>query len=104
MQGQIERFARLNATMRSQTAISQQRAQALIQEQVDLQVQLHDKEQEVKKIRDRLREQDNTPPVRLSPYVFHSQVSCMFCFCALCKPFKIMTQWDFLQELQLLSV
>ncbi|KAK2169122.1 hypothetical protein LSH36_12g16103 [Paralvinella palmiformis] len=69
MQGQIERFARLNATMRSQTAISQQRAQALIQEQVDLQVQLHDKEQEVKKIRDRLREQDNTPPLSPSDLV-----------------------------------
>ena len=88
MQGQIERLARLNATMRNQTAISQQRAQALIQEQVELQVQLHDKEHEIKKIREQLREQDSSPPVRLSPYVFHSQVSCLLCLCALCKPFK----------------
>ena len=84
MQGQVERLARLNSNMRHQSNVTQHRAQTLIQEQVDLQVKLHEKEQEILKIRDKMREQDTSPPVRLTPYVFEAQVSCMFCaFCFL---------------------
>lgn len=59
MQQQLERLAKLNVDYRRKTALTQKRAQGLIQEKADLQAQLHDKEQQITVIRDRVLKEDS---------------------------------------------
>ena len=57
MQSQLERLAKLNAEYRRKTTLNQKRSENLIQEKTDLQAQLHDKEQQINRIKDRLKDQ-----------------------------------------------
>ena len=71
----MERIAKLNADYRRKNRLTQQQATNLIQEKADLQAQLHDKEQQICKIKELMREQDNTEgappsPVRLSTLTY----------------------------------
>merc|ERR1712226_1058465 len=59
LQSQLERLARINADYRRKTSLTQQKAQALVQEKVDLQTQLHDKEQHISKIKEKMQEMDS---------------------------------------------
>lgn len=58
MQLQLERLARLNADYRRKTTLNQRQAETLIQEKSDLQAQLHDKEQQISRIKDRLSQHE----------------------------------------------
>ncbi|ELT88429.1 hypothetical protein CAPTEDRAFT_107521 [Capitella teleta] len=63
MQLQLERLARLNADYRRKTTLNQRQAETLIQEKSDLQAQLHDKEQHITRIKDRLNTHDMSASV-----------------------------------------
>ncbi|CAD5119318.1 DgyrCDS8276 [Dimorphilus gyrociliatus] len=62
LQGQLERLARLNADFKRRNSLTQRHAQSLIAEKVDLQAQLHDKEQQITVIRDRLQQESLDSP------------------------------------------
>ena len=52
----MERLAKLNADYRRKTNMTQHKAQNLIQEKVDLEGQLHEKEQQINQMKDHIKE------------------------------------------------
>lgn len=65
VQAQLERLVRLNADYRRKTTLTQRQSKNLIQEKAELQAQLHDKEQQISRIHDGMKEHemvDGHPP------------------------------------------